>query len=65
MGMHQRLGGNLLIAETRAGRVLEVTEAGEIAWEYINRADADTVYSVTGATRYGVDYFKVSDWGCK
>jgi hypothetical protein len=64
MGQHQRLPGNMLIAEARAGRVIEVTEKGEIVWEFINRADEDTVNNVTGATRYPFDYFTVSDWAC-
>lgn len=65
MGHHQRLGGNMLIAETRAGRVIEVTDKGEIVWEFINRADEDTVNNVTGATRYPPNYFRVDDWTCQ
>lgn len=64
MGEHQRLGANVLIAETRAGRVLEVTEGGEVVWEFINRLDAETVNAVTGAVRYSNEYFDVNDWSC-
>ncbi|MDE2811038.1 MAG: hypothetical protein OXN90_21690, partial [Gemmatimonadota bacterium] len=36
-GAQQRLpNGNTLITESQRGRLLEVTPAGEIAWEYYN-----------------------------
>jgi hypothetical protein len=65
MGQHQHLGGNLLIAETRAGRVLEVTDQGEVVWEFINRVDPATVNAITGAARYSDGYFTVTDWTCR
>jgi len=37
MGWVQRLsGGNTLITETNSGRVLEVTPANRVAWEFVN-----------------------------
>lgn len=64
-GKHQNLeNGNVLIAETQAGRVLEVDDRGEIVWEYINRYDANHVAIVTQATRYAVGHFAVPDWTC-
>ena len=40
-GDHQILGnGNILITESNAGRVIEVTSAGELVWEHVNRYSA-------------------------
>lgn len=64
-GKHQMLpNGNLLITQAQAGRVLEVTEPGEIVWELINRYDDERVAVVTEATRYPPSYFEVEDWTC-
>jgi outer membrane protein assembly factor BamB len=42
MGGAQRLrGGNTLITEAAFGRIFEVTEKGEIVWEYVNPDFAD------------------------
>jgi len=42
MGGAQRLrGGNTLITEAAFGRIFEVTEKGELVWEYINPDFAD------------------------
>jgi hypothetical protein len=36
-GAQQRLpNGNILISESEAGRIIEVTRDGDIVWEYIN-----------------------------
>ncbi len=36
-GAQQRLpDGNTLISESEAGRIIEVTQSGEIVWEYVN-----------------------------
>jgi hypothetical protein len=41
-GAQQRLpNGNTLITESENGRLIEVTRAGEIVWEYINPASGD------------------------
>jgi hypothetical protein len=64
-GGHQKLSnGNLLITETLAGRIIEVTPDGDIVWEYINRYDDDEVAWLSDAVRYPEGYFKVSDWSC-
>ena len=56
-GKHQRLpNGNILISEFTAGRVFEVTSAGEIVWSYTNRYDENEVYSITEGTRYPNNY---------
>lgn len=62
-GKHQYLAnGNLLITSSQAGRVFEVTPAGEIVWEYVNRYDRDRVAIVSNAIRYDPTYFDVDAW---
>lgn len=62
-GKHQYLAnGNLLITSAQAGRVFEVTPAGEIVWEYINRYDRDRAAVVANAIRYDRNYFDVDAW---
>jgi hypothetical protein len=62
MSSCQRLpNGNTLIAESRTGRVFEVTRNGEIVWEFVNPEytrfrDYGTCNVVTAAFRYGPDY---------
>jgi len=56
--------GNILITEKDAGRLIEVTENGEIAWEFVNRYDDESVVQITQAIRYPMDYFQVEDWAC-
>ncbi len=63
VGNHQQLeNGNLLIAETHAGRVFEATQSGDVVWEYINRYDENRVAMVMQATRYTRDYFEIDEW---
>jgi hypothetical protein len=65
-GDHQILpNGNILITESSAGRVFEVTPAGDIVWEYVNRYSETEVFRVRDATRYPPGYFEVSDWRCE
>jgi hypothetical protein len=51
--------GNVLITESCAGRILEVTREGEIVWEFRNPAQLDddpaTVAIVCGAARFSAD----------
>ena len=64
-GNHQIFpNGNILVNETDAGRVFEVTPSGDIVWEFINRYNNEEVIQIRDATRYPPDYFQVSDWGC-
>ena len=53
-GKHQLLeNGNRLITEANAGRVFEVTPAGETVWEWISAArDGDYLPEVLEGTRY-------------
>lgn len=64
-GKHQMLAnGNLLIVESNAGRVIEVTPSGDVVWEYVNRFDERDAAVVYQAQRYADSYFTVSDWTC-
>lgn len=66
MGTHQLLAnGNRLIAESRAGRVFEITPGGWVAWEYIVPYDETHASLIEAAIRYNRDYFTVTDWSCK
>lgn len=65
MGAHQYLPNhNVLITESRRGRALEVTQLGEVVWEYVNRFDEDEVGLLEETQRYDRSYFHVSDWSC-
>lgn len=60
---HQYLpNGNVLIADTITGRVIEVNPKGDVVWEFINRYDDQFVAQVMDAVRYSEDYFTVKDW---
>lgn len=64
-GKHQFMpNGNLLIAETDAGRAFETTAGGEIVWEYVNGWDETRVGWITGAERYPVGYGDFSAQNC-
>ena len=57
----QRLpNGNTLICSTTQARIFEITDKGEIVWEYINpfygKIDVGIVNWVYKAYRYGPDY---------
>jgi hypothetical protein len=56
--------GNVLITESDAGRVIEVTPSGRIVWEYINRYSEEEVVRISDAIRYSADYLSVNDWSC-
>lgn len=56
--------GNLLVAETDAGRAFEVTPAGDIVWEYVNGWDETRVGWVTGVERYPVSYGDFATQSC-
>lgn len=62
---HQLLpNGNLMITLAQQGRAFEVTPAGEVVWEYVNRWDADRVAWLHDAEVYAPDFFTVTDWTC-
>lgn len=47
---------NILIVEFETGRIFEVTDTGEIIWNYINRYDEDEVYVLPDAMRISKSY---------
>ena len=50
----QRLpNGNTLITESEGGRLLEVTPAGEIVWEYLNPVRGGDAGEMTGVVSWG------------
>ncbi|MEV8465886.1 arylsulfotransferase family protein [Fluviibacterium sp. DFM31] len=52
-GKHQMLdNGNVLMAETDAGRALELTPEGQIAWQYVNAYDDTQVAWMMSAMKY-------------
>ncbi len=56
-GKHQMLdNGNILIAESEAGRVFEATPDGRIAWMIVSKYDDSHVGWLTSATRYPESY---------
>lgn len=57
--------GNLLLVESRAGRVVEVGPRGPTVWEWVHEPYNETrVPIVTGAKRYGVTQEQVASWPC-
>lgn len=64
-GKHQRLtNGNLLIAETDAGRAFEVTPSGEVVWSYVNGWDAESVGWVLDIGRYPAEFGEFAGKSC-
>jgi hypothetical protein len=64
-GKHQIMeNGNTLIVESHAGRVIEVTPAGDTVWKFVNRYDTEYVAYVIDAIRYPPGHFKVKEWAC-
>ncbi|WP_263841697.1 arylsulfotransferase family protein [Salinibacter sp.] len=65
-GKWQQLdNGNMLLTESRAGRVVEVTPEGRTVWEWIIEPYSDRyVPAVTQATRYALSRTDVAAWPC-
>lgn len=64
-GTHQRQpDGNIMITEAQQGRSFEVTPAGKIVWEYVNRYDQNQIAWLHDAETYDPSFFKVNDWTC-
>lgn len=65
MGTQQFLpNGNILIAETRRGRVFEVNTESEIVWEYVKSFDDEHAALISAAEKFGENYFTVENWNC-
>lgn len=57
--------GNLLLTESNAGRVLEVTPDGRTVWEWIHPPHGESqVPFVTEGSRYDLSRSEVSAWAC-
>lgn len=64
-GRWQQLdNGNMLLTESRAGRVAEVNPSGELVWEWIHPPHQSLVSEVYGAERVDVTKDKVAEWDC-
>jgi hypothetical protein len=64
-GKHQLLeNGNILIAETDAGRAFEVTSTGKVVWNFVNGWDETHVGWVMGAGLYPKDYAFIAGITC-
>ncbi|HKK08506.1 MAG TPA: arylsulfotransferase family protein [Gemmatimonadota bacterium] len=65
-GKWQRLpDGDLLLTETRAGRIVQVAPDGHSVWEWVApRIDDEHVPEVTEGTRYDVSPDTVASWPC-
>jgi hypothetical protein len=70
MGTVQHISnGNLLVAESRSGRIFEVADtdedgAKEVVWEYVDPYDETHASLIASALRYDDDYFTHNDWSC-
>lgn len=65
-GKWQQLrNGNMLLTESRAGRIVEVTPEGRTVWEWIHTPyDEKHVPAVTEGTRYNLTEDDIADWSC-
>lgn len=54
----------LLITESRAGRVVEVTERGHTVWDWVNENGKGMVPEVYAAKRLGFTSEQISAWPC-
>jgi uncharacterized protein YaiE (UPF0345 family) len=61
----QFANGNMLLVESKAGRVVEVAPNGETVWEWVMRPyNNSKVSRVPGATRYDLTRNEVRAWLC-
>ena len=65
-GKWQQLkNGNMLLTETKTGRVVEVDRRGRTVWEWVHQPiDESRVPSVTEAARYDLTRGEVASWPC-
>lgn len=66
MGKWQQLdNGNMLLTETRTGRVVEVGPSGNTVWEFVRRPyNNSTVPLVPKAVRHDLTRDEVASWPC-
>lgn len=60
----KQANGDLLITAAQTGRAFEVTPAGKVVWEYVNRWDATRAAWLHDAEAIDPTYFTVTDWSC-
>lgn len=56
--------GNMLLTESEAARVVEVSSSGDVVWEWIQKPHNSKVPSVTEATRVDLSREQVASWPC-
>ena len=57
--------GNMLLTESHAGRILEVTPDGRTVWEWIHPPhEGSTVPAVQEGTRYDLSPDEINEWPC-
>ena len=65
MGTHQDLSnGNMLVAETAAGRVFEATPDGEIVWSLVLPSTDKTAALIESALRIPDGAIPPETWAC-
>ena len=65
MGTHQDLAnGNMLVAETAAGRVFEATPEGEIVWSLVLPSTEKTAALIESALRIPDGTIPLATWAC-
>lgn len=60
----QLTNGNMLLTESRAGRVAEFTKSGRLVWEWIHAPHHSLVSEVYGAERVDATKAQVEKWNC-
>lgn len=64
-GTWQQLeNGNMFLAETTKGRVVEVTPDGRTAWEWVHESYGSTVSGVADIHRHDFTRQQVASWAC-
>jgi hypothetical protein len=56
--------GNMLLTESEASHVVEVTPDGNLVWEWIQKPQKSKVPSVTKATRHDLTREDIASWPC-
>lgn len=56
--------GNLLLTESAAGRVVEVSGEGRLVWEWVHESYESKVPAVPTSSRHDVTRKEVSSWPC-
>ncbi|MCJ7421780.1 arylsulfotransferase family protein [Sphingomicrobium astaxanthinifaciens] len=65
MGTQQVLpNGNVLLTESTGGRIIEITPAGEVVWDYRAAFDEEDAALLTEAVRLAPDFFEPGALAC-